>query len=134
MLPFGDYFFHRLLTYRLQMNTEKNLETVKDRIQFILETEGLTAAAFARALGVSSAFIYYLRTGKSSMSNTTAQAIETIFGYSAEWLLNGTPPMETNELKLSPVKQNLIRTIRSMSEAEVQTVASFVDALKEHLK
>ena len=116
------------------MSTEKNFETVKDRIQYILQTEGLTAAAFARALGVSSAFIYYLRTGKSSMSNTTAHAIESIFGYSAEWLLNGTPPMETNELKLSPVKQNLIRTIRSMSEAEVQTVASFVDALKEHLK
>lgn len=67
------------------------MQTINDRIGIILEESKKTKTAFAKSLKVSQQYISKL----TQTGNPSDMLIEDIcqkYGYSEEWLRNGTPP------------------------------------------
>lgn len=65
------------------------MNTAKDRIQFILETENLTQIEFSKTLGINQSSISRLIKGKTKINSLWALVIQEKFGYSANWILTG---------------------------------------------
>ena len=66
--------------------------TLADRLNKIIDEQGLTKRAFAKTLGVSENYIYQLTGSKeklTTISETLAKLIALEFGYDAAWILNG---------------------------------------------
>ncbi len=70
-----------------------NFMTLADRLNKIIDEQGLTKIEFARKVGISENYIYLL-TGNSkekpqTISASLAMLIALEFGYDAEWILHG---------------------------------------------
>ena len=66
--------------------------TLADRLNKIIDEQGLTKRAFAKTLGVSENYIYQLTGSKeklSTISETLAKLIALEFGYDKDWIING---------------------------------------------
>lgn len=104
--------------------------TLGNRIKTIIGEKGLMQKEFAASLGVSPNYIYLITSGKKdSISQTLALLIESIYGYSAAWILTG----ESNKPSLSHrnLRQDTIKRIRMMDEAELRAVTAFIRSLEE---
>ena len=66
--------------------------TLSDRLNKIIDEQGLTKRDFAKRLGVSENYIYQL-TGKkeklTTISEMFANLISLEFGYDKDWIMNG---------------------------------------------
>lgn len=101
-----------------------------ERIKTIIREKSILQKEFAASLGVSANYIYLITSGKKdSISETLALLIEKIYGYCAHWILTG------EENKLVPhqknLKQDTIKRIRMMYEAELKAVAAFIRSFEE---
>lgn len=67
------------------------MQTINDRIAIILEESGKTKTAFAKSLKVSQQYISKL-TQTGNPSDILIEDICQKYGYSEDWLRNGTPP------------------------------------------
>lgn len=67
------------------------MQTINDRIGIILEESGKTKTAFAESLKVSQQYISKL-TKTGNPSDILIENICQKYGYSEDWLRNGTPP------------------------------------------
>lgn len=67
------------------------METINDRIGIILEESQKTKTAFAESLKVSQQYISKL-TKTGNPSDILIEDICQKYGYSEDWLRNGTPP------------------------------------------
>ena len=66
--------------------------TLADRLNKIIDEQGLTKRAFAKTLGVSENYIYQLTGSKeklTTISETLAKLIALEFGYDKDWIING---------------------------------------------
>ena len=66
--------------------------TLADRLNKIIDEQGLTKRAFAKTLGVSENYIYQLTGSQeklTTISETLAKLIALEFGYDKDWILNG---------------------------------------------
>ena len=66
--------------------------TLADRLNKIIDEQGLTKRAFAKTLGVSENYIYQLTGSKeklTTISETLAKLIALEFGYDKDWIVNG---------------------------------------------
>ena len=66
--------------------------TLSDRLNKIIDEQGLSKRNFAKRLGVSENYIYQLTGNKeklTTISEMFAKLIALEFGYDEEWILNG---------------------------------------------
>ena len=100
------------------------------RIQTILKEQRIKQVEFARALGISANYVNLIANDKKvTISDTLAKLIEEIYGYSAQWVLDGSgEKLSANELTAE--KAELIRKIRKMSGSEVRAVLAFANTLE----
>ena len=66
--------------------------TLADRLNKIIDEQGLTKRAFAKTLGVSENYIYQLTGSQeklTTISETLAKLIALEFGYDKDWIING---------------------------------------------
>lgn len=66
--------------------------TLADRLNKIIDEQGLTKRAFAKTLGVSENYIYQLTGSKeklTTISETLAKLIALEYGYDKDWIING---------------------------------------------
>ena len=66
--------------------------TLADRLNKIIDEQGLTKRAFAKRVGVSENYIYQLTGNKEKLdtiSETLAKLIALEFGYDKDWIVNG---------------------------------------------
>ena len=66
--------------------------TLADRLNRIIDEQGLTKRAFAKNLGVSENYIYQLTGSKeklTTISETLAKLIALEYGYDKDWIING---------------------------------------------
>ena len=66
--------------------------TLADRLNKIIDEQGLTKRAFAKNLGVSENYIYQLTGSKeklTTISETLAKLIALEYGYDKDWIING---------------------------------------------
>ena len=66
--------------------------TLADRLNKIIDEQGLSKRDFAKQLGVSENYIYQLTGNKeklTTISETLAKLIALEFGYDKDWIVNG---------------------------------------------
>ena len=66
--------------------------TLADRLNKIIDEQGLTKRAFAKTLGVSENYIYQLTGSQeklTTISETLAKLIALEYGYDKDWIING---------------------------------------------
>lgn len=87
------------------------MESLGERIKKVMEVRGKNQTEFAATLGISSAAISQMISGKSGASNGTLFRISDVFNINLEWLKTGEGNME-KALKsfqnLSPLEQERI--------------------------
>lgn len=100
------------------------------RVQIILKERKLKQVEFARTLGISANYVNLIvNNRKNTISSTLAKLIEESYGYSAQWVLNGTgEKLSVNELTVE--KTEIIKKIQKMSDNEVKAVLAFVNTLE----
>ncbi len=66
--------------------------TLADRLNKIIDEQGITKREFAKRVGVSENYIYQLTGNKEKLdtiSETLAKLIALEFGYDKDWITNG---------------------------------------------
>ena len=106
--------------------------TLGERIKTIIKERGLTQIAFAKALGISVNYANTVANDSNkvkSISETLAKLIEETYGYSAEWVMNGTgDKMAWGDTGAS--RAEILKKIQKMSDAEVNATLAFVETLQ----
>lgn len=105
------------------------------RVQTILKERKIKQVEFARTLGISANYVNLIvNNKKETISDTLAKLIEESYGYSAQWVLNGSgEKLSSNELTAE--KYEIIKKIQKMSTNEIKAVLAFVntlDSMKEN--
>ncbi|MEY8383180.1 helix-turn-helix domain-containing protein [Christensenellaceae bacterium 44-20] len=100
------------------------------RIQTILKEQKVKQVEFARTLGISANYVNLIANDKkATISDTLAKLIEESYGYSAQWVLDGSgEKLSANELTAE--KAELLKKIQKMSSSEVRAVLAFVNTLE----
>lgn len=102
---------------------------LNDRLQLVLKEQKLSQTDLGRALGVNpSAINPYVRGRRTDLPLRLAKQIETLYGYSAEWLMTG----EGEKRKADPLledKQALIAKIDKMDDCEIFALLAFANAM-----
>lgn len=103
--------------------------TLGERIKTILKEQQIKQIDFAKALGISANYVNLIANDKKqSISDTLAKLIGETYGYSPEWILNGTgKKLIKNDLTVE--KTEILKKIQKMSNSEVRAVLAFVDTL-----
>ena len=108
----------------------KDLKTLASRIRWMIEEREMKQVDFARTLGISANYVYLLTSGrKTTISETLARLIESIYGYSAEWVLTGKR-LKLSEITYSDLKSDTIRKVKRMDREELRAVAAFICSLQ----
>lgn len=101
------------------------------RVRIILREQKIKQIEFARTLGISANYVSLIvNDKKETISDTLAKLIEESYGYSAQWILDGSGEKLTLS-NLTAEKSEILRKIQKMSDAEVRVVLAFVNALDQ---
>jgi predicted transcriptional regulator len=99
---------------------------LSDRLNRIIAELGIPKSEFARSVGITRDYIYLLtgRTGRvKSLSRSVAMLIEQKYGYRAEWILTGAPPVKNLAGELS-------KKMKELDEDALRKIEAQIDALK----
>lgn len=110
---------------------------MSSRIRLIISENSLKQKEFAKSINVTESYISKLLRGESGLSNSTATLIEERYGYSVDWILNGTEPKMSQRSKvkdLSPIQRKVISDIEQMDETDLAAVKAFINSLSEYKK
>lgn len=99
------------------------------RVKTILKEQKIKQVEFAKTLGISANYVNLIvNNKKNTISDTLAKLIEKSYGYSAQWVLNGSgEKLSLNELTAE--KNEIIKKVQKMSNHEVLAVLAFVNTL-----
>ena len=102
--------------------------TLGQRIQTILKEQKIKQVEFARTLGISANYANLIANDKKeTISDTLAKLIEESYGYSAQWVLDGSgEKLSTNELTAE--KSELLKKIQKMSSSDVLYIPILEDS------
>lgn len=98
-----------------------------DRIQYILDSEGIKQAELARRLGITRATISEWMKGRSkSPRMETPFLIESRLGYSARWVATGEG--DPKPRKIDPTDSTIIEALIKLTDPDKKSaVSEFVD-------
>jgi transcriptional regulator with XRE-family HTH domain len=103
--------------------------TLGERISAIIREQRIKQVDFAKSLGISANYVNLLANDKkTAMSHSLAKLIEEMYGYSAQWVINGGEEKFAPEVTLYN-KAELIKRVRGMSDEEVRATLAFVMSL-----
>lgn len=106
-----------------------------DRIRQILKENKLKQKEFASVIGVTESYISkLLKDPDIRLSQSLAVLIEEKYGYSAEWVLNGTEPklkQVSKDKSLSEIHQKALAQLEKMNDEQVKAVLAFINSLDE---
>lgn len=106
-----------------------------DRIKQILTENSLKQKQFAFAIGVTESYISkLLKDPDIRLSQSLATLIEEKYGYSADWVLNGTEPklkQISKNKSLSEIHQKALAQLEKMNDEQAKAVLAFINSLDE---
>jgi transcriptional regulator with XRE-family HTH domain len=103
------------------------------RIKEIIGENHLKQKEFAQNINVTESYVSKLLRGDSGLSKSTAMLIEVRYGYSTEWVLNGTYPKmreSPHSKSASPAYKKILADLEHMDEQELAAVVAFITSLK----
>lgn len=99
------------------------------RVQTILKERKIKQVEFAKVLGISANYVNLIVNDKKEIvSETLAKLIEESYGYSAQWVLDGSGE-KFSENNLTAEKNEVLKKVQKMSDSEVRAVLAFVNTL-----
>ena len=103
--------------------------TLGQRIKTILKEQKIKQVDFAKTLGISANYVNLIVNNKKNViSDTLAKLIEETYGYSSQWILNGTGD-KLSRCDLTIEKNEIFKKVQKMSDSEVKAVLAFVNTL-----
>lgn len=97
---------------------------LSDRIRIILEEQHLKQMELAEALGVSANYISLLAGGKKTrVSLTLAKLLESLYGYSTEWVMTG----EGVKNKAEYMRRQAMERIMKMDIEDLMKIKEFIE-------
>lgn len=106
-----------------------------ERIKQILKENDLKQKQFASVIGVTESYISkLLKDPDIRLSRSLATLIEEKYGYSSEWILNGTEPKLKQISKnnsLSEIHQKALTQLEKMNDEQIKAVLAFINSLDE---
>ena len=90
----------------------------RDRIKLIIETEGVTQAAFAESTGINTSTLNHVLTGRNNPSiEVITKILSTYPQYEYEWLLHGNGSMWTEAYSEERAKSSTISLFQGTTAA-----------------
>ena len=106
-----------------------------ERIKLIMHENNLKQKELAATLGISESYISTMVNERiSEPSRALAMLIEEKYGYSKEWILNGTEPKMkqfSKDKSLSDIHQKALYQLEKMDDKQVKAVLAFINSLDE---
>ena len=97
----------------------------RDRIKLIIETEGVTQAAFAESTGINTSTLNHVLTGRNNPSiEVITKILSTYPQYESEWLLHGNGSMWTEAYSEERAKSSTISLFQGTTAATNCTAGS----------
>jgi transcriptional regulator with XRE-family HTH domain len=107
------------------------MASVSENIRIILNELDMSQTDFAEEIGVSTNYINMIVTGRRrSVSRHLARLIETLYGYSMYWILNGKGEKMANEVRYIGIC-NLKPLVEDLSGEEINQVYQFIEYRKK---
>lgn len=79
------------------------MDTIRDRLNFLMVEKGLNSSKLAKLADISTASMSNIVNGKNGMSKKTAEALSASLGVNIKWLLEGE-----GEIWVEPERVDLI--------------------------
>ena len=110
--------------------------TLSDRICAILREQNLNQRQFAESIFVTEGYVSRVLKSGLGMSRSTASLIESVHGYSKDWILQGSEPkkVERETKELSCLQKKIIAEIELMSDDELFFIFTYIETLKKKKK
>lgn len=100
------------------------------RIQTILKERNIKQIDFAKSLGISANYVNLIANDKKeNISDTLAKLIEERYGYSWQWILDGTGEKLSSK-SISAEKTEILKKIQKMPDEDVKAILAFIDTLE----
>ena len=107
------------------------LETLGQRIKWIIQEQNLKQVEFAKSLGISANYVYLLTSGKKKrISEPLAKLIEKMYGYPALWILTGQTYRDSDS-DARNLQEQTMQQIKQMSYQQLCAVSEFLEAIKK---
>jgi len=101
---------------------------MKNRIEQIMEYEGLSASKFAEAIGIQRAAMSHIISGRNNLSLDVFKKILETFTYiDSDWLLSGKGNMMRKSIMTSVAEPDLFSNVSTspIIQPEVQSVSEY---------
>jgi Plasmid maintenance system antidote protein len=101
---------------------------MKNRIEQIMEYEGLSASKFAEAIGIQRAAMSHIISGRNNLSLDVFKKILETFTYiDSDWLLSGKGKMMRKSIMTSVAEPDLFSNVSTspIIQPEVQSVSEY---------
>ena len=98
------------------------METEKDRIEKVMESEGLNATQFASEIGIKSPTLSHILNGRNNPSlDVLKRILDRYRTISSDWLILGVGPMYRG------IKQSQTLSLFDVNEENISKSTSYVD-------
>lgn len=106
-----------------------------ERIKQIIKENSLKQKEFAKELGVTESYISAIINRRNlNISQALATLIEEKYGYSSQWVLNGTEPklkVAGKNRTLSDIHQRAILQVERLNQDQIRAVLAFIRYLED---
>lgn len=107
------------------------MQTIGERIAFVIKEQKMNQSDFAKALKITPSSVSTMISGKSNPSAQTIDQICTKFGYNPEWLSTGEGEPICNQSRSDQLAAALGRILHRQDSASARLLSSFALALDE---
>lgn len=105
--------------------------TLGERLYIILKENNIKQIEFAKTLGISANYVNLLLSNKRGpISESLANLIQERYGYSSQWLLEGTGEKFITNDNNNQLKYEILKKINYMSLEEIKATLAFVKTLE----
>ena len=106
-----------------------------ERIKQIIKENSLKQKEFAKEIGVTESYISAIINRRNlNISQALATLIEEKYGYSSQWVLNGTGPklkVAGKKRTLSDIHQRAILQVERLNQDQIRAVLAFIRYLED---
>lgn len=104
-----------------------------ERLQILLKELNISQRQFARKINLDAGYFSRIVHGKATPPDRILLLIENIFHVNKDWLENGQGEIFSNQ-SVSLAKKQILESINSLSDEQVEAVSSFIKYLTENSK
>lgn len=104
-----------------------------DRLKILLKELNISQRQFAMKINLDAGYFSKIIRGKVNPPDRILLLIENVFNVNRDWLKNGQGEIFSNQ-GLSLAKKQVLESIESLNDEQVNAVSSFIKYLTENSK